>query len=87
METVQPKVVATKTKYAGHYKIGIRPGKLAPHNLKSWRVIEAILDAYGAAEFWDLAVAIRPHEFRTQRNRGPQSFVRYCIRSGWIERT
>lgn len=85
MDAVQPMVVGPPTKYAGRYKLGARPQDLAAHNLASWKIIEAILDAYGVADFWDLAVAVRGHKHGTKRAKGPQSFVRYCIRSSWLE--
>ena len=85
MDDVQPVVVGPPTKYAGTYKLGERPQTLALHNRASWKIIEAILDAYGTADFWDLAVAVRGHKHGTKGAKGPQSFVRYCIRSGWLE--
>ena len=86
MSNVNPVVSGPETKYAGMYKIGTWPQTLIPHNLQSWRIIEAILDAYGCADFWDLSVAVRDHKHGTKNAKGPQSFVRYCIRSGWLER-
>jgi hypothetical protein len=86
VDGVEPIVTGPPTKYEGVYRLGVAPQGLASHNLASWRVIEAILAAYGTADFWDLAVAVRGHKHGTQRVRGPQSFVRYCIRNGWLER-
>jgi len=40
-----------KTKYEGWYKWGHTPERLALHNLQSWRIIEAIMAAYGKAYF------------------------------------
>ncbi len=86
MESPEPVVTGPATKYAGTYKLGDSPHSLLPHNLHSWRIIEAILVAYDTADFWDLAVAVRGHKHGKKRVRGPQSFVRYCIRSGWLVR-
>jgi hypothetical protein len=86
MNDFGPVVSGPTTKYGGMYRLKSRPERLVPHNQKSWKIIEAILDAYGSADFWDLAVAVRQHKHGTKRARGPQSFIRYCIRSGWIER-
>jgi hypothetical protein len=85
MSDVDPVVVAPPTKYAGPYKVGVRPQHLKQHNHVSWKIIEAILAADGTADFWDLAVAVRGHKHGTKGVRGPQGFVRYCITSGWIE--
>ena len=86
MSDVEPVVTGPATIYAGRYKLGSLPQSLASHNLKSWKIIETILDAYGTADFWDLAVAVRGHKHGTKKVKGPQSFVRYCIRSGWLSR-
>ncbi len=75
MHNVEPVVSGPPTKYAGRYRRGISPQGLAPHNLVSWKIIEAILDAYGVADFWDLAVAVRGHKHGTKKVKGPQSFV------------
>ncbi len=85
-EEFQPVVTGPATKYVGRYRLKSAPGPLAHHNQVSWNIIEAILNAYGSADFWDLAVAVRDHKHGTKKAKGPQSFVRYCIRSGWIER-
>lgn len=81
-----PIVTGRATKDAGRYKIGDRPQNLAAHNLVSWRIIEAILDAYGSADFYDLAVAVRGHVHGTKSASGPQSFVSYCIKCNWLVR-
>ena len=84
MNDFDPVVMGSPTKYAGTYKLGVRPQRLAPHNLASWRIIEAILDAYGTADFWDLAVAVRGHKHGTKGVKDPQHFVSYCNRMGWL---
>ncbi len=86
MSSYQPVVTGPETKYAGMYKFGQAPQTLMSHNLKSWRIIEAILTAYGKADFWDLAVAVRGHKHGTKSAKGPQDFIRYCIKSGWLVR-
>lgn len=86
MSDVDPVVTGPPTIYAGRYQLGIQPQSLASHNLRSWKIIEAIMNAYGAADFLDLAVAVRGHQHGTKKANGPQSFVRYCIRSGWLKR-
>jgi len=77
-----------KTKYKGWYKLGHTPERLTLHNLQSWRIIEAIMAAFGKAYFWDLVYACRLHRHcgRTKQDKGAQSWIRYCIRSGWLER-
>ena len=86
MSSVAPVVTGPPTKYEGRYRIKSPPQGLAPHNQVSWKVIAAVLDAYETADFWDLSVAVRGHKHGTKKVKGPQSFVRYCIRCGWLER-
>jgi hypothetical protein len=81
-----PRVIGRPSKDAGLYKLGSMPSRLAPHNQASWNIIEAVLRAYGTAEFFDLAVAVRNHAHGDKAESGPQSFVSYCIRNGWLER-
>lgn len=87
MASVEPAVIGNSTRDAGRYKLGVPPRSLAPHNLDSWRIIEAILQARGTADYYDLAVAVRGHKHGTKAAKGPQSFVSYCIKSRWLERT
>lgn len=84
-----PEVVGPASKYAGkRYKLGLRPSRrFADHNHRSWTIIETILQFDSDRDFWDLAVAVRGHKHYgdTKQDKGPQSFVRYCIRAGWLE--
>lgn len=80
------RVIGRPTIDAGAYRIGSPPNRLAPHNQESWNIIEAILTAYGTADYYDLAVAVRRHKHGDKKAHGPQSFVSYCIRSGWLTR-
>ena len=86
MKNAMPVVSGPPTKHAGTYKLGVPPTMLAQHNLVSWRVIKAILDAYDTADFLDLAVAVRGHMVPNQTAGNPQVFVAYCIRRGWLQR-
>lgn len=86
MEKFQPMVTGPSSKYEGAYKLNSSPENLLQHNFVSWKIIEAILTAYGTADFWDLSVAVRGHKHGTKSARGPQDFVKYCIKNGWIER-
>ena len=83
-----PVVTGNSTIYDGEYQLLYEPSALAPHNEGSWRIIYAIMLAYGSARFWDLCAAVRGHRHmdREKTGLGPQSFVRYCIRSGWLKR-
>lgn len=81
-----PRVIGRATKDAGVYKLGTTPSWLAPHNQESWDIIVAILKAYGRADYYDLAVSVRQHKHGDKAASGPQSFVSYCIRSGWLQR-
>lgn len=85
MTTSLPKVIGRPTKDAGTYRLGLSPYGLAAHNLSSWKIIAAILEAYGTADYYDLAVAVRHHNHGTKTASGPQSFVSYCIRRGWLK--
>jgi len=85
-KSVDPIVTGPFTKYAGKkYRLGDTPNMLNPDNAASWRIIEAMITAYGPRDFWDLAVACRDHKHGTQAAKGPQSWIRYCIRSGWLK--
>ena len=87
MPNAEPTVQGTPSKDAGRYELAKSPSRaLAPHNLASWRIIEAILIARGEADYYDLAVAVRGHEHGTKAAVGPQSFISYCIKSGWLGR-
>ena len=87
MTSTHPVVTGPSSKYAGMYKLGEAPGAMKPHNLESWRIVEAILLAYGTADFWDLSVAVRGHKHGTRSgSNSPQGFIRYCIISGWLAR-
>jgi hypothetical protein len=87
MRDIDPRVVGVPSKYAGVYVLDHVPTRtLAPHNLASWKIIEAILTARGRADFYDLAVAVRGHESGDRNAPGSQRFVSYCIKSGWLRR-
>lgn len=81
-----PRVIGRPSKDAGTYKLAASPTRLASHNQASWNIIETILKAYGTADFYDLSVAVRQHVHGDKAASGPQSFVSYCIRSGWLVR-
>lgn len=81
-----PRVIGRPSKDAGTYKLGATPARLALHNQASWNVVEAIMTAYGTADFYDLAVAVRHHAHGDKSASGPQSFISYCIRNGWLVR-
>ena len=81
-----PRVEGRPSKDSGLYRMGTPPEGLAAHNLASWKIINAILEAYETADYYDLAVAVRNHKHGTKAASGPQSFVSYCIRRGWLRR-
>ena len=81
-----PVVEGPPTTYAGTCKFGVRPQRMKQHNLVSWKIVEAILDPCGTADFRDLAVAVRGHKYGTKGVKGPQHFVSYCIKMGWLVR-
>lgn len=85
---IEPIVTGPTTKYAGKsYRLGrpYYPEKNGKHtNAQSWAVIQAMFRLNASIDFWDLAVAVRHHRHGTQKARGPQSFIRYLIRSGHL---
>lgn len=88
MNSPEPSVVpSVPSKDAGLYKLGLPPARpLAAHNQASWDIIAARLRARGTADYYDLSVAVRGHQHGTRSATGPQSFVSYCIRRGWLVR-
>jgi hypothetical protein len=88
MKSTDPIVTGPYTKYAGkQYKLG-RPYAAqitgTNTNAQSWAIIEAMFALHPVWDFWDLAVACRHHIHGTQAAKGPQSWVRYLIRSGHL---
>ncbi|MEP5764373.1 MAG: hypothetical protein ABJ308_07255 [Halieaceae bacterium] len=81
-----PIIVGPESSYTGRYAIEAEPGRLAAHNAASWSVIDAMINAYGPRDFWDLAVAVRGHRHEGKFTGRPQNFVAYCIRSGWLRK-
>ena len=62
--------------------IGVRPrGQTAQHNIESWSVVAAIMDAYGGASISDLAAAVSQHRHES----GGLAFIDYCINLGWLK--
>lgn len=86
MNKFDPRVTGPATKYVGAYRLGRLPNRLAPHNLKSWKIIESMLLAHEIADFWDLSAAVRRHEHGAKGVKTPQGFVRYCITRKWLRR-
>lgn len=52
----------------------------AVFNETSWRVVSAIMQAYGGARLEDLAAAVSQH----RHVDGGSGFVKYCVRQGWL---
>ena len=86
--TNDPKVAGPHSDLEGTYTLGSEPAGLVVHNEVSWRIVKAILDAYGEADFWDLAVACRGHRHygRADSGRPPQAFIEYCIERKWLKK-
>lgn len=64
------------------YVAGQTPQPTSAHNLASWRVISAMLVAYGGARYDDLVASVRQHD----HPGGGKGFVDYCISRGWLQR-
>lgn len=62
------------------YVLGKQPSLTVSHNIESWSVIVAIINAYGGAPLNDLAAAVSQH----RHPGGGRAFVKYCIREGWL---
>jgi hypothetical protein len=67
-------------KNSGRYCLGREPDITANQNLASWKVVSAMLDAYGGAEYEEFAAAVRQHNHPA----GGHAFIDYCIRNGWL---
>jgi hypothetical protein len=67
---------------AGRYVRGETPSHRVQSTKASWKVIEAMLDAYGGAEYEQLVAAVAQHDHPA----GGKAFVDYCIRNGWLRR-
>ncbi len=67
---------------SGRYVLGRTPEHTSGPNIASWNVISALLNAYGGAEYEDLAAAVRQHDHPA----GGKAFIDYCIRKGWLKR-
>jgi hypothetical protein len=84
----EPLVTGPRSKHAGkRFRLGKAPQRqMARHNEVSWRIIVAIMEAYGSADYWDLACACRGHlhENNPDDRRGPQHWVDYCIKREWL---
>ena len=82
-------ISSEKSQLVVHQVISDRPGRLklakapnltAGQNLTSWSVVAAILDAYGAADYNDLAAAVRQHDHVSDG----KAFIDYCIQNNWL---
>ena len=73
----------------GMYSLGNPPKNLAPHNLRSFSIVAAMLANGESRDYWDLAVAVMGHRSGTAAARATAaaSFIRYCAKSGWIVKT
>ena len=65
---------------ATRLKIAKTPNLSAGQNLTSWSVVAAILNAYGEANYADLAASVRQHDHKS----GGKAFIDYCIKNGWL---
>jgi hypothetical protein len=54
-------------------------------NEESYAKIRAYLERRGRATVRQLADLIPFHKHGTARAKGPESFVRYCIRNEWLQ--
>lgn len=64
----------------GRLRLGRAPSVTAEHNMVSWSVVTAMLEAYGGADYEDLIGAVRQHA----NPGGGKGFIDYCIRNGWL---
>ena len=61
-------------------RLGKAPNLTACQNLASWSVIAAILNAYGEADYVDLANSVRQHDHKS----GGRAFIDYCVKNNWL---
>jgi hypothetical protein len=72
--------------YEGSYRIKRSPVRMAPHNLKTSRKLEAELSRHGPVSFDRLTALCKEHRHGTESANHPYQFVTYCIRRNWLER-
>jgi hypothetical protein len=66
-----------------HYRRGPKPNKMtAEHNIKSFAVLEAALEAYGGHITHEHAVACVQ---RHSQPGGGEGFVSYLVKRGYLE--
>lgn len=65
----------------GRYVRGKSAKPTASQNIASWSVIDAMLNAYGSVEYYDLVAAVKQHDHVA----GSESFIQYCINNGWLK--
>lgn len=64
----------------GKYKIGKVPNIRAPHNRRTWEIVEEKLCSLGSASYEQLVIWCKGHD----QASGGRGFVDYCIANGWL---
>ena len=59
--------------------------RMKSHNLESWNIVAEILAKSQEAEGSRLVNATVNHISGDVRKPGSKEFIKYCIRSGWLE--
>jgi len=82
----EPVASLGESKYDGkYYRIGRTPERMATHNDVTWRRLAEHLEHKGKAHYRALVKLAEGHVSGTKSSPRPQSFIRYCIRSGWLK--
>ena len=66
------------------YRIGKEPVRMAHHNEVTWRRLREQVQLNGELHYQTLVKLAVGHVSGSKGHPHPQSFVRYCIRSGWL---
>jgi len=67
------------------YKLDRTPNSMLAHNQISWDKLWNHLALNGKLHYQTLVRLAEGHKSDTKTAPGPASFVRYCIRSGWLK--
>lgn len=85
---MQPRVNGLRSQNAGkRYKLG-RPydaqQKSTNSNYESWQVILAMFALAPVHDYGDLCVACRHHRHGDGSKHGPEPWIDYLIKNGWL---
>ncbi len=73
--------------FIGFYIINKSPKRLAEHNATSWEKIENLFNSKSGikAHYDELCSVVIGHKHGTKGVHGPEPFIKYCIKNGWLK--